>query len=469
MYSLVQKICFVIFKPFILFHKHDWGQTQQTNKKESGRFQHLTLIGKGGFGSVFKTQDTVLDRIVAEKRIEISCEELKLRAHREARILAKLSHPNIPAIYDILTGEHSISIFIEWIDGITLEDQLRKEKTLSIESTLSFFNDLCSALHFAHANNIYHRDIKPSNIIIRKGSNSCVLVDFGIALNGETSCAITQTGGVIGTPGYMAPEQINGGEINATTDIYSLAIVLYECLAGNKISISEYHKLSTINSEVPDSVDDLITLCVNETQAKRIQTANDFYQRLTSAFNIKRTDGLSVFKEGSLKDICVYLEQLNAEEFKSIPEGHKSILLARIDDLLACDSYHIRNSIARLLCAILNLCHDENSFSSYVKQALKYAFIIEYSPKWIGNVFLRRKLFDIIPNASLENIKAFEEEIPAILEELSTNPKAEVVRKGFYEELKKIIMAILGRNYNPSEMSKQLKRVYELERNCLKK
>lgn len=466
MYSLVWKICLVISKIFIRHHKRDTPQTQLISQKDSERFQHIAWAGKGGFGSVFKTKDTVLDRIVAEKRIEISCEEIKLRAYREAQILAKLSHTNIPAIYDVITEAHAISIIFEWIDGITLEEQLKKGKTLSIESTLHFFNDLCNALHFAHTRHIYHRDIKPSNIIIREADYSCVLVDFGIALNGGISCAITQTGKIVGTPGYMAPEQKNGGEINATTDIYSLAVVLYECLAGNKISVTEYHKLSTINSEVPDAVDNLILLCINEIQAKRIQTANDFYQRLVAAFNIKYPDDISVFENGSLKDICESLEKLDVKEFKLIPEGHKSILLARTDDLLIRDSYYMRNAIARLLCAILNLCYAENNFSSYVKAALKYAFVVEYSPNWIGNTSLRKKLLDIIPNASLENVKAFEEEIPTILEDLSINPKAEIVRKTFLVEMKKIITAILGRNYNPLEMKKQLSRVYELERNA---
>ena len=130
----------------------------------------------------------------------------------------------MPAIYDIIFSEQSISIIFEWIDGITLAEQI-KNNSLSIESVLPFFKDLCSALDFAHSNGIYHRDIKPSNIIIRRGNNSCVLVDFGIATDKKTAGGdITKEGETLGTHGYMAPEQEAGGDINQTTDIYSLAI-----------------------------------------------------------------------------------------------------------------------------------------------------------------------------------------------------------------------------------------------------
>ena len=410
MFSFLRKICFANFR-----RDKELPQTQLLSSNNTPRFKHLKLAGRGGFGCVYKSEDALLDRIVAEKVIFTQKQNLKQRAQREAKILAKLSHPNIPAIYDIIFSEQSISIIFEWIDGITLAEQI-KNNSLSIESVLPFFKDLCSALDFAHSNNIYHRDIKPSNIIIRNGNNSCVLVDFGIATDKKTADDITRAGETLGTPGYMAPEQEAGGNINQTTDIYSLAIVLYECLAGERFPTSGYRELSKINPEIPEPVDDIIKLCLEKSQEKRIQTAKNFYQRLLNAFSNQSTSDIyQIWAKGSLKEICESLQRMDVVIFKRIPAGDRAILFNRIKDLILYDSYKMRNHLAKLLCVLLNLCYDED-FSFYIKAALNFAFVVEYSPNWFGNPELRKKYLKLFLTLLIKTFKLLLRRYPLLFQ-----------------------------------------------------
>lgn len=462
MLSFLRKICSVIFR-----WNNESSSTQRLDLGDAPRFRRLELAGKGGFGNVYKTEDTILDRIVAEKIISYAFQKnLEHRARREAIILAKLSHPNIPAIYDIIPSDNSISIIFEWIDGTTLAEMI-KDNALSIESTLSFFKDLCSALEFAHSHNIYHRDIKPSNIIIRRGNHSCVLVDFGIAKEKETANAITRVGEILGTRGYMAPEQERGGIINQTTDIYSLAVVLYECLSGTKLSVSDYRELAKINPEIPESVDNIIRLCLNESQEKRIQTAKNFFQRLKEAFDSPSADEIyQSWSICSLKVMCESLEHMDISDFRSVPAGYKAILLDRIKDLLVCNEYKMRNPLAKLLCILLSLLCDGDNFAFYMKSSLNFAFVVEYGINWFGNMELRQKILAIIPLASFRNIESIAEEIPIIITKISELPIPDSAKRMFYIEIKKIIIALLQRNHEPiiSSMSLQLDYISKLIR-----
>lgn len=464
MFLYLQKIYFAISNCINAFSKKKSEKTLTLKCRETPRFVHISLAGQGGFGNVYKTNDTLLDRVVAQKEIFTTEEHFKQRAQQEAKILAKLSHPNIPAIYDIIFSENSISIIFEWIDGVTLKQFIKDNNRISFESVLPFFSDLCSALDFVHSKNIFHRDIKPSNIIIRNDNNSCVLVDFGIATDKKSSNSITQIGEVIGTPDYMAPEQRNGGVINQTTDIYALAIVLYECLSGKKFSISNYSSLAQNNPEIPETVDELIRLCTNEAQGKRVQTAKDFYMRLENAFSSKTLENDSqIWIKGSLKQIYFLLEKMNIDDFCGVGYGYKVMLFNRITKLITDDTPQMRNPLARLLSVLLPLCYKQDC-SFFMKESIKYAFITQYGPNWIGNPALRKIILNIIPLTSIQNIESIAEEIPMIVSEITSSSMEENVKKGFYIDMENIIIALLNRTHEPiiDSMTTQLDHILRL-------
>lgn len=197
------------------------------------RYEIKKLIGEGGMALVYLAQDLLLDRQVAIKllRSEYSSDqEFVERFQREAKSAAKLCHPNVVNIYDVGETENSHYIVMEYIDGISLKDLIKKEGMLSVEDSLKIAEQICSALDHAHKNLIVHRDIKPHNIMITKQKHVKVM-DFGIA-RAVSSATITRTGVVLGSVHYFSPEQATGKEVTEASDIYSLGVVLYEMLTG---------------------------------------------------------------------------------------------------------------------------------------------------------------------------------------------------------------------------------------------
>ena len=205
--------------------------------------------GQGGYGRIDKARDSTLERWIAIKTLDplfkdAPSSEDKDRFKREAKFLASLTHTNIPAVYDVIFPDDGseFKILFQWIEGITLRDYLKDKGVLSLDQVRHWFSNICSALTHAHALGIIHRDIKPSNLIVTNELESCYLVDFGIAL--KTSDLSRLTGGTpLGTPGYMSPEQERGEELNSVSDIFSLGVVLYECLAGSKPTIGKKSSL----------------------------------------------------------------------------------------------------------------------------------------------------------------------------------------------------------------------------------
>lgn len=205
-----------------------------------GRYHILEQLGEGGMAVVFRAFDTLLERDVAVKVIrteklapEILEKTLK-RFEREAKALAKLSHPNIVKVIDY--GEHESIPFLvmEFISGGTLKGML-KNVPFSYEEAARILVPIAGALHYAHSQNIIHRDVKPSNILITENGEA-MLSDFGVAriLAVAETAELTTTGIGIGTPEYMAPEQFQGGRVDGRADIYALGVVFYEMLARRK-------------------------------------------------------------------------------------------------------------------------------------------------------------------------------------------------------------------------------------------
>ncbi len=196
-----------------------------------GRYRLGRRLGTGGFGTVWLARDERLDRMVAVKRIEVGDADVAKRAEREAKAAARLSHPAIVALYETARDDEAVYLVSELVRGETL-GQLIEEGALSDRDVCEIGVALCDALAHAHQRGVTHRDVKPANIIVPEDGTGVVkLTDFGIArLHGED--VLTRTGDIVGTLAYMAPEQADGKDAAAPADLYALALVLYEALAG---------------------------------------------------------------------------------------------------------------------------------------------------------------------------------------------------------------------------------------------
>jgi serine/threonine protein kinase len=206
-----------------------------------GRYEILAELGRGAMGAVFRARDPRIDRIVAVKTIAVpagdanSAEEYRRRFLREAQAAGRLSHPGIVTIYDVGEEETSQCPFIvmEYIDGRALTDLVADAEAglLPLDTALNLVQQIALALDYAHGQGIVHRDIKPSNILVTRDRQAKV-ADFGIA---KLSLAeVTLSGNLLGTPAYMSPEQISGKAIDGRSDLFSLGVIAYWLLTGEK-------------------------------------------------------------------------------------------------------------------------------------------------------------------------------------------------------------------------------------------
>jgi serine/threonine protein kinase len=212
--------------------------------RQIGRYQILGELGRGAMGIVYKAQDPAIGRTIAIKSIrledltdETERARLRERLFREAQSAGILSHPGIVTIYDIAEENGMAYIFMEFVNGPPLEQMLKHEVTPDKETLLSIFRQTGAALDYAHKKGIVHRDIKPANIMIHEDGTAKV-TDFGVAK--IISQQMTVAGMMMGTPSYMSPEQIQGGEITGAADQFSLAVIAYEVLTGEKPFVADY-------------------------------------------------------------------------------------------------------------------------------------------------------------------------------------------------------------------------------------
>src|SRR5882762_2728416 len=192
-------------------------------------------LGRGGMAVVFLARDLRHDRAVAIKvlRHEIAAALGAERFLREIQIAAKLHHPHILPLYDSGAAADQLYYVMPYVDGKSLRERLDQETQLPLEDALTIARQVAGALAYAHSHDVVHRDIKPENILLESGE--AVVADFGIAraITAAGGDKLTQTGMAIGTPLYMSPEQAGGGAVDGRSDLYSLACVLYEMLAGH--------------------------------------------------------------------------------------------------------------------------------------------------------------------------------------------------------------------------------------------
>jgi len=200
-----------------------------------GRYKYIQKIGKGAFGTVVLVEDTVVDDRLILKFLNpnvASDEEMMKRFVHELRYSRKITHKNVIRIYDFLYIGGSYAISMEYFPSHTLGTEIANEKPMDIKKAVGYAIDVCTGMQIAHQQGIIHRDLKPANILI-DDTRLLKIVDFGVAAaakSGDTQ--LTKTGFVIGSPKYMAPEQILGKKVDQRADIYSLGVILYEMLAG---------------------------------------------------------------------------------------------------------------------------------------------------------------------------------------------------------------------------------------------
>ncbi|QUQ67628.1 serine/threonine-protein kinase [Kutzneria sp. CA-103260] len=195
-------------------------------------------LSRGGMGAVHAGYDKHLDRRVAVKFLHWpggSDDELERRFVREARILARLEHPGAPVLYDFGAHDHRLFQVMQFIDGVTVADLVSEHGPVPVPWAASIAAQACAVLSAAHSLGIYHRDLKPTNLMLCPDGSVKVL-DFGLALLRDADLAqFTRAGQILGTPAYMAPEQIQRGAAGPPSDLYALGCVLHEMLTGRQL------------------------------------------------------------------------------------------------------------------------------------------------------------------------------------------------------------------------------------------
>src|SRR5690349_23104421 len=198
----------------------------------AGRYRVLDRLGSGGMATVYLAEDQRLGRKVAVKRLHSdSPEDAAQRFELEAKVGASLSHPNLVTVFDTVADDDGVLIVMEHVEGENLADLMARER-VPPEKAVSIIRQVAGALDHAHKAGVVHRDVKPANILITPDGKA-KLVDLGIATASERT-QITAVGTVLGTPSYMAPEQLEGGQITKAVDIYGLGAVAFELLSGRK-------------------------------------------------------------------------------------------------------------------------------------------------------------------------------------------------------------------------------------------
>jgi serine/threonine protein kinase len=198
-----------------------------------GRYRLERPLGHGGMASVYLGRDTELDRPVAVKLLAENLagdESFRERFVRESRLAARLSHPNIVGVYDAGEEQGRPFIVMEYVEDETVAELLARRKRLPSDEAVGLAVQASRGLEHAHAAGLVHRDVKPQNLLLRR-DGTLKIADFGIARAAE-STALTQTGTLLGTAAYLAPEQAAGEKVTAAADVYSLGVVLYELLTG---------------------------------------------------------------------------------------------------------------------------------------------------------------------------------------------------------------------------------------------
>ncbi|MBE6152972.1 MAG: Stk1 family PASTA domain-containing Ser/Thr kinase [Firmicutes bacterium] len=314
-------------------------------QKINDRYQIIKTIGEGGMANVYLAYDTILDRNVALKvlRGDLSNDEKFVRRfQREALSASSLSHPNIVEMYDVGEDEGQYYIVMEYVDGKTLKQLVKRRGALTLNEVIDIMLQLTDGIAHAHDSYIIHRDIKPQNIMIME--NGLVkITDFGIAM-ALNSTQLTQTNSVMGSVHYLPPEQANGKGASVKCDIYSLGILMFELLTGSipfkgenavEIALKQMKEplpaVTMINPEIPQSIENILIKSTAKNPKNRYNDAREMHQDIETALDeARKNEKRHVYKypENDLDDtkIMEKIDDFNKQD----PETEN--LAKKIDD-----------------------------------------------------------------------------------------------------------------------------------------
>src|SRR5882757_8248290 len=266
-------------------------QTLKSGDIIEGRYKYIDRIGRGAFGTVLLMEDTVVDERLILKFLNPNVsqdEEVMKRFVHELRYSRKITHKNVIRIYDFLYIQGLYAISMEYFPSHTLGAEIVNEKPLELKRAIQFAIDICNGMTVAHHVGIVHRDLKPANVLINQ-EGLLKIVDFGVAAaHREGDTQLTKTGYVIGSPKYMAPEQILGKKVDERADIYALGVIMYEMLTGvppysrgDHMSVMYQHVQGKarvpreINPALPQGLSDLVVKAMSVDKTKRFQSMEE--------------------------------------------------------------------------------------------------------------------------------------------------------------------------------------------------
>src|SRR6266478_4291621 len=265
-------------------------QTEQYRRV--GKFELHELIGEGAMGAVWKAYDSVIRRFVALKLLprDGRSADAQDRFMREARAAGALQHPNIVTIYDLGESDSQLFIAMELVDGRDLSSLIALSEPLALERKLDIAIEVLQGLSYAHERGVIHRDVKPSNVRIAS-DGSVKIMDFGIAR--LQSADVTGSGAIVGTPTYMAPEQITNGAITPATDVFSVGCMLYELLCYQRpfeaesvhgvlyqVLTTEPRPLRTVAPSIPAALERVVAKGMNKVPHERYESAGQMMSTL---------------------------------------------------------------------------------------------------------------------------------------------------------------------------------------------
>ncbi|HMO17078.1 MAG TPA: serine/threonine-protein kinase [Oligoflexia bacterium] len=256
----------------------------------SERYEVLSEVGRGAMGVVFKARDRTLDEELAIKFLNTEARYNLDRFHQELRLARRVNHPNVARVYHLEESSDFAYYTMEYVEGEGLDKRIMNG--VSLDEALSFALQLANGLFAIHSCGVIHRDVKPANILVQDNGRA-VITDFGVAKNEGEDLGITQAGTTIGTPVYMAPEQMVGKEVDQSADLYALGVILYEMLTGKRphygsTSVTlymlknnaEHEPPRRINSKISRRLEAVVLDLLQPNPANRIKTASELVGRL---------------------------------------------------------------------------------------------------------------------------------------------------------------------------------------------